>query len=915
MAAHLASLRGLLSDEEEGGAAVFESTAADIGGFPGRCGAALPEVSLIFSGPETRKTEAEQVKLGAGRQEIVEGDRSSEKVKVYLRIRPLAEGEKARGEDQGSVYVQDEETLILRAPKDSFSMKSSERGVGQNMHKFTFTQISAPNTTQQEFYERTMKDTVRDVLRGENRLLYTYGVTNSGKTYTIQGTGLEAGLLPRALVSIFGKLQGRLYGAMDLKPVLCQEVRWLDSSEVRAEEIRRDSLLKEEEGATPQQSRLRGGVSYDSGFGGASSISFTATQLEDSDSVCLDVDSLSHSGGSDLEEGVQFSIWVSFFEIYNEFLYDLLESPTLQSRKRGTLRLSDDRHGNPYVKDLTWVQVRSAEEAWKLLRVGRRSQSFASTHLNHSSSRSHSIFSIRILHIHPEMQLGKGTRISELTVCDLAGSERCKDQSSGERMKEANNINTSLHTLGRCISALRHNQSNKSRPPLVVPFRDSKLTRVLQGFFCGRGHSCMVVNINPCASTYDETLQALKFSAIATQLVHGPATKTRVAYIQALLREHAMRAGNTTLEEGEEDECSEDEEGDITMFDSEALLRAIEVLKAEVYRQRREKEELEATVREQVCSEMMEVIIRMEKDFSETLETERALMEEKYEEKVSNLQTSLKQFYTEEIEDRDEQIEVLTAALRQSQAAASGEREQPVWQDGPRRSQRLAASSSTSSSSSAVGELSKVRAELDLCQAQLLEKSQELRRHQALLSLPAPTGTLTATVDRKLQDGQKSLRQLRVDLQRLGLDLQSAERACCRHTGAERLRHVLAAADDTLAKQCQAMADLQNSLLLVKIDLRKKTDSLAEMQARLPPTPPVVPSPGSCKKRGCGGAGPDCENQRPGKRALFHSLFTGRTQPPRTPTSKATPYSRVLRLRQHSPPTGRSPQNANRRFV
>lgn len=59
---------------------------------------------------------------------------------------------------------------------------------------------------------------------------------------------------------------------------------------------------------------------------------------------------------------------------------------------------------------------------------------------------------------------------------------------------------------------------NRSRPPQVVPFRDSKLTRVLHGFFCGRGISTMVVNINPCASIYDETLQALKFSAIATQV-------------------------------------------------------------------------------------------------------------------------------------------------------------------------------------------------------------------------------------------------------------------------------------------------------------------------------------------------------------------------------------------------------------
>lgn len=134
----------------------------------------------------------------------------------------------------------------------------------------------------------------------------------------------------------------------------------------------------------------------------------------DGDSVCLEPDSLSHSGGDDLPEGMQYSIWVSFYEIYNEFVYDLLDVPhSLSLKKRVTLRLSDDRHGNPYVKgehaaarvctgcsqesnlflspfvqpDLTWIQVRSAEEAWRLLRAGQRNQSFASTHLNQNSSR------------------------------------------------------------------------------------------------------------------------------------------------------------------------------------------------------------------------------------------------------------------------------------------------------------------------------------------------------------------------------------------------------------------------------------------------------------------------------------------------------------------------------------------------
>ncbi|XP_036381534.1 kinesin-like protein KIF20A [Megalops cyprinoides] len=935
MALHMASPGGVLSDEEDGGAAVFESTAADVAGLMGsrHCGAALPEISLISPGlePPTPQKQKGQVKTGVERRGSAEEEGGSERVKVYLRIRPLTEAEREKGEEQGCVCLQNEETLMLTAPKNSYNMKSSERGIAPNVHKFTFTQISGPETTQQEFFERTMKEMVGDVLRGENRLLYTYGVTNSGKTYTIQGTGREAGLLPRALVSVFRKLQGRLYGALDLKPVLCQEVRWLNSSEVRAEEIRRDALMKEEESVVSHNSRLQGGagVSCDSGIGGISTASCTATQLEDSDSVCLDSDSMSQSAGERLEEGVRFSVWVSFFEIYNEFLYDLLDAPpSLQPKKRPPLRLCDDRHGNPYVKDLTWVQVRSADEAWKVLRVGRRNQSFASTHLNHNSSRSHSIFSIRILHVHPESQSEQSTRISELTVCDLAGSERCKDQRSGERMKEANNINTSLHTLGRCISALRHNQNNRSRPPVVVPFRDSKLTRVLQGFFSGRGRSCMVVNINPCASTYDETLQALKFSAIATQLVHGPSTKTRVAYILSLLREPALRASESTLMEEEEEEGSEDEEGDITMFDSEALLRAIDVLKGEVQRQRQEKEALEASVREQVCGEMMEIITRMENDFSETLETQRVLVEERYEDKLNTLQKSLKRFYTQEMEDRDEQIAQLAAELKERRTPGAGQGEAvgmapvapppevPSNPEGLRRSRRLATSSS--SSSSQAGELNRVRVELDQCRAELLEKTQgekpgELRRYQGLLALPAPTGTLTASVDRKLEEGQRNLRQLRADLQRLGVDLQAAERACCRNTGGERLRHALTAADDMLAKQDQSLVELQNSLLLVKMDLRKKNESLAQLQAQRPPmAPPAPPAPGSCRKRGCEGAGPDAENVHPEKRPFFRSLFPTRTPTRNMPTaqspaSRNTPYARILRSRQPTPPPSPSP--------
>uniref|UniRef100_A0A672LT89 Kinesin-like protein n=1 Tax=Sinocyclocheilus grahami TaxID=75366 RepID=A0A672LT89_SINGR len=591
---------------------------------------------------------------------------------VFLRIRPLTEAEQERGEE---ACLANNDVFIVLLVLFRASLKASQ-------------------SSQQEVYDHTIREMVRDVLRGENRLLYTYGVTNSGKTYTIQGAGGEAGLLPRGLVSVFLKLSGRLYSAMDLKPVLSQEVRKLDTGEVRAEEMRRDAFLREI--CLRFQMQNLGECDPNPNV---KLLLRVCVCPPDSDGVCLEANGLCLSGGEDLEEGVQFSVWVSFYEIYNEFLYDLLDAPpSLQSHKRATLRLSDDKHGNPYVKDLTWIQVRSAEEAWKVLKAGQRNQSFASTHLNHNSSRSCHVFCP-----------------GRLSVCDLAGSERCKAQQNGERMKEANNINTSLLTLGRCITALRHNQTNKSRPPLVVPFRDSKLTRVLQSFFCGHGRSCMLVNINPCASTYDETLQALKFSAIATQLVHGPCSKTRVAYILSLLREPPAHLNNTTLLEEESDE-----EGDITMFDPE----------------------------------------------------------------VNNCRIS--------------------------------------------------------------------------CGTCLLQ----------------------------------NLKQLRLELQMLGVKLQSGERACCRNTDGERLRNALSSADGKLAKQDQMLVELHTSLQLVRADLRKKDELLAQLQHSQPPPP----ASGSCKKRGCGVA--YVENQPPEKRPFFRSFFPSRQRP-----EAGTPYTRVLRSRQPSPPS------------
>ncbi|NXQ91705.1 KI20A protein, partial [Nyctibius grandis] len=857
---------GLFSDDDVAASPVFESTAAGSGADVRKD--LLSEFSAISPNLEGSPQAAAEENNG--------------KLKVYLRVRPLKSTEVEKGEDQGCVCIENSETLLLKAPKDSFTMRSTERGVGQAAHRFSFTQIFGPDVGQKLFFDETMKQVIKEVLNGQNWLVYTYGITNSGKTHTIQGSNKDGGILPRSLAVIFNSVGDRLYQAMDLKPSLSNELIWLDSRQVRQEETKKQAMLQgglwEKELSTPlkrshsAESQLQATTSgsFDSGVAGLSSSSQLTnhsdiSQTEELGPRWADLDRVSLTNTGD----VQFSIWVSFFEIYNELIYDLLE-PALpgQNRKRQTLRLCEDQTGNPYVRDLNWINVRDADEAWKLLKLGRKNQSFASTHMNQNSSRSHSVFSIRILH------LRKGgseivPKISELSLCDLAGSERCKDQKSGDRMKEANNINTSLHTLGRCIAALRQNQQSRLKQT-VVPFRDSKLTRVFQGFFTGRGRSCMIVNINQCASTYDETLYVAKFSAIASQLVQAPPTKLGLPSIQSIIKEHNRRTSQGLEAAAKEDVASEDDsedESDVSMYEKEDLLRVVEAARQLLVQERQEKLQLEMRLREEICNEMLEHIQQKEQWCSQHVDAQKELLEELYEDKLNNLKESLTDYYQEEIQERDEKIEELQAALREAkQKLESLDTKQKDSGQGLRRSKRVATSCALQQ------ELADTKAKLEQCQMELNTATAELRKYQKLLEPPPSAKAFTVDVDRKLEDGQKNVRLLRSELQKLGESLQSAERACCHSTSAGKLREALCMCDDILARQDQTLAELQNNMMLVKLDLRKKAACIAEQyhtvqKLQAPPT-------STLKKRFCANRENLQPNQPPGKKPFLHNLLT-----------------------------------------
>ncbi|XP_035028619.2 kinesin-like protein KIF20B isoform X2 [Hippoglossus stenolepis] len=570
-------------------------------------------------------------------------------LQVFLRIRPFTSAERSNGESLDCVAIEFPDTVLLKPPCLSLSA-SVDKSLPQTGQRFQFSQVYGPEATQRELFEGTVKNLVKNVLEGENSLVFTYGVTNAGKTFTFLGPDADAGILPRSLDVIFSSIDKQVFAGTTIKPHHCRDFTGLSAEQQVEETVFKRNLFRQ----------LK-----ESDRSNASLLNSTTKTLIEGASVLGTTVAAEDKISLGLQTHAKFSVWVSFCEIYNENIHDLLEVASSGALRRTVLRLSQDVSGNTFVKDLRWVQVNSAEEAYTVMKLGKRNQSFSSTRLNHLSSRSHSIFTIRILRIDA---IGKVPIVSELCLCDLAGSERCaKTQNKGERLKEAGNINTSLLILGKCINALRHNQQAKLLQH--VPFRESKLTHYLQSFFCGRGKVCMIVNINQCASMYDETLNVLKFSAVAQKVVvlstRPPATKPQrsagdVPFVISSAERKTPRSRRSSLidwesslEDVKEEVDNEHEEETSLMEETMdqtgnedddeiliskqthqkqvALLRQLQI---QLKQERAAGLLIEARVREEISREFSDLFSEMQIDFNERLAREREILEERAERRL-----------------------------------------------------------------------------------------------------------------------------------------------------------------------------------------------------------------------------------------------------------------------------------------
>lgn len=217
---------------------------------------------------------------------------------------------------------------------------------------------------------------------------------------------------------------------------------------------------------------------------------------------------------------ISYNVRVSYFEVYNEHVRDLLVPRTDAPYY---LKIRESPTEGPYVKDLTDQPVRNYNDILRLMKMGDGSRTTASTKMNDTSSRSHAVFTIMLRQIHADMSTDETTeRTARIRLVDLAGSERAKaTEATGARLREGSNINKSLTTLGRVIAALANDSAaqtprSRKKPKELVPYRDSILTWLLKDSLGGNSKTAMIACIAP--SDYDETLSTLRYADQAKRI-------------------------------------------------------------------------------------------------------------------------------------------------------------------------------------------------------------------------------------------------------------------------------------------------------------------------------------------------------------------------------------------------------------
>ena len=220
---------------------------------------------------------------------------------------------------------------------------------------------------------------------------------------------------------------------------------------------------------------------------------------------------------SDLQKdkNLKYTVEVSYLEIYNERVRDLLNPAN-----KGNLKVREHPSTGPYVEDLAKLAVQSFEEIEHLMDEGNKARTVAATNMNETSSRSHAVFTLTVTQKRHDEETRMDTeKVAKISLVDLAGSERATSTgATGARLKEGAEINRSLSTLGRVIAALADLSTGKKKNMSMVPYRDSVLTWLLKDSLGGNSMTAMIAAISPADINFEETLSTLRYADSAKRI-------------------------------------------------------------------------------------------------------------------------------------------------------------------------------------------------------------------------------------------------------------------------------------------------------------------------------------------------------------------------------------------------------------
>ncbi|XP_069480325.1 kinesin-like protein KIF23 isoform X7 [Ambystoma mexicanum] len=458
-------------------------------------------------------------------------------VGVYCRVRPLSPPDQ-----ECCIEVINETTVQLHPPDGTRVNRNGEYKETQ----YSFKQVFGTQVTQKDLFEVVAKPLVEDLIHGRNGILFTYGVTGSGKTHTMTGSPGDGGLLPRSLDMLFNSI-----GPFQAKRFV-----------FRPDDRNGMDVQNEVDALLERQRREAQPVVLPK----------TPTSRQKMDPEFADmINVLDHCKVEEVDEDSVYSVFVSYIEIYNNYIYDLLEEvpyDPIKPKPPQSKILREDQNHNMYIAGCTEVEVKSTEEAFEVFWKGQKKRRIANTQLNRESSRSHSVFIVKLAQAPLDadgdnvMQEREQITTSQLSLVDLAGSERTnRTKAEGNRLREAGNINQSLMTLRTCLEVLRENQLYGTMK--MVPYRDSKLTHLFKNYFDGEGKVRMIVCVNPKADDHEESLQVMRFAEMTQEVeVARPVDKPicgltpgrrfrNVAFKEELSRRLEERGGPVCLDSDE----------------------------------------------------------------------------------------------------------------------------------------------------------------------------------------------------------------------------------------------------------------------------------------------------------------------------------------------------------------------------